>query len=229
MEADDAKLKRARQLRLEGKSLREAAKLAGISPTTVRKHERGWIDGNGEIHGGWAGDVGRSDLARVASAAEASKTAAALLDRSERIRLHAEMASMLIDKVREFVPVLKLKNAREAKHLMAEARELAKLIAQDEGRTDEGAAPGVRREVTLEDVQAHYERTRDITPSYIEPAADPDALPEADAAAEPAAGSPVPAGEDADPGDEGSGLLDDETDSGGEGDADNEDDEEDSE
>ena len=177
MKIDDAKLEKARKLRLEGKSVREAAKLAGISPTTLRKHERGWIDGKGEIHGGWAGDRAKADLARVASAAKASKTAAALLDRSERIKLHAEMASILIDKVREFIPVLKLKNAQEAKQLMGEARELSKLIAQDQASAGEELPPGVKREVTLEDIQAHYERVRDITPSYIEPAEDPDALP----------------------------------------------------
>jgi len=179
MKIDSAKLEKARKLRLEGKSVREAAKLAGISPTTLRKHERGWIDGKGEIHGGWAGDRAKADLARVASAAKASKTAAALLERGERVKLHAEMASMLIDKVREFVPVLKLKNAREAKQLMAEARELSKVIAQEQGSPGEELPPGVKRVVTLEDMQAHYERTRDITPSYIEPAADPDALPDA--------------------------------------------------
>ena len=34
--------------------------------------------------------------------------------------------------------------------------------------------------VTLEEIQAHYERTRDITPSYIEPATDPEAVPDAE-------------------------------------------------
>ena len=179
MRVSKEKLEKARKLRLEGKSVREAAKLAGISPMTLRKHEQGWIDGKGNIHGGWAGDKAKADLARVASAAKASKTAAALLDKSERIKLHAEMASMLIDKVREFIPVLKLKNAREAKQLMSEARELAKVIDQGQANAGEELPPGVKREVTLEDIRAHYERVRDITPSYIEPPADPDALPDA--------------------------------------------------
>ena len=180
MEVDSAKLEKARQLRMEGKSIREAAKSAGISPTTLRKYERGWIDADGEVHGAWSADVGKAELARVAAAADASKTAAALLDRNERIRLHAEMASLMIDKVREYVPALKLKNAREAKQLMAEARELAKVIAHEQSGGDEDASQGVKHGVTLEEMQAHYERTRDITPSYIEPAADPDARPDAD-------------------------------------------------
>jgi hypothetical protein len=177
MRVDSAKLEKARKLRLEGKSVREAAELAGISPTTLRKHERGWIDGKGEIHGGWAGDKAKADLARLASAAKASKTAAALLERNERVKLHAEMASLLIDKVREFIPVLKLKNAREAKQLMSEARELSKVIAQDQAGPGKELPPGVKQVVTLEDMKAHYARTRDITPSYIEPPEDPDAVP----------------------------------------------------
>jgi hypothetical protein len=177
MEVDSAKLGKARQLRMEGRSIREAAKSAGISPTTLRKYERGWIDADGEVHGAWSADVGKAELARVAAAADASKTAAALLDRNERIRLHAEMASLMIDKVREYVPALKLKNAREAKQLMSEARELSKIIAQDQAGPGKELPPGVKQVVTLEDMKAHYARTRDITPSYIEPPEDPDAVP----------------------------------------------------
>ena len=179
MRVSKEKLEKARKLRLEGKSMRETAKLVGISPTTLRKYERGWIDGKGEIHGGWASDKAKADLARVASAAKASKTAAALLEKNERVKLHAEMASLLIEKVREFVPVLKLKNAREAKQLVSEVRELSKAIAQDQASVGEELPPGVKQVVTLEDMKAHYERTRDITPSYIEPPEDPDAVPEA--------------------------------------------------
>ena len=179
MRVSEEKLEKACKLRLEGKSVRDAAALAGISPTTLRKHERGWIDGRGEIHGGWAGDRARANLVRAASAVKASKTAAALLDRTERIRLQAELASLLIDKVREFVPVLKLRNAREAKYLAGEAREIVKAIAQGQGGAGDELPPGVKQVVTLEDVKAHYERTRDITPSYIEPAKDPNAVPDA--------------------------------------------------
>ena len=41
MRVSKEKLDRARKLRLEGKSMRETAKLVGISPTTLRKYERG--------------------------------------------------------------------------------------------------------------------------------------------------------------------------------------------
>ena len=73
---------------------------------------------------------------------------------TERVKLHAEMASLLIEKVREFVPVLKLKNAREAKQLVGEVRELSKAIAQDQASAGEELPPGVKRVVTLEDMQA---------------------------------------------------------------------------
>jgi transposase len=129
MRVSKEKLEKARKLRLEGKSMREAAKLVGISRMTLRKYERGWIDGKGEIHGGWVSD--------------------------------------------------KLKNAREAKQLVSEVRELSKAIAQDQASAGEELPPGVKQVVTLEDMKAHYERTRDITPSYIEPPEDPDAVPEA--------------------------------------------------
>ena len=174
------KIEKARELRFAGKTIAETAKLAGLSRNTVGKLEKGWVDARGTLHGGWANDL---TVHRLRATATRLKSVEAVLDRDECARIAAGLAQEFLGKIVEFLPRLQLKTSRDAKFLASEVRELLKLLEQYRAAPGEQAPDGVRQVVTLEEITAHFERTRDITPTYIEPAADPDLLPEGQGAA----------------------------------------------
>ena len=143
----------------------ETAKVTGLSRNTVWKLEMCWTVSRGVQHPGWACEVVVSKLKSIASAVEASTE---LLDRGERMRLRAELASTLVAKVQEFLPALKLKNAREAKLLLSEARELTRLIDRD-AEGGEGAPPGVKQDITFEEAMDRYLRAKETPVQEVEP------------------------------------------------------------
>ena len=174
MRVSKEKVEKARELRFAGKTVAETARLTGLSRNTVAKLEKGWVDSKGVLHGGWANGL---TIERLRDTAKRLRSAEAVLDRNECARIAAGLAQEYLGKIVEFLPRFELKSSRDAKFLSSEFRELLKLL--EFYRTSQEAAPaeGPKQVVTLEDIQAHYERVRDITPSYIEPAADPGALP----------------------------------------------------
>lgn len=176
MKVPEETIRKARELRFAGKTLTETAKLTGLSRNTVAKLEKGWVDSKGVLHGGWANEL---TIERLRDTAKRLRSAEAILDRNECARIAAGLAQEFLGKIVEFLPRLELKSSRDAKFLSSEVRELLKLLEHYRSQPEPSPAEGVKQVVTLEDIQAHYERVRDITPSYIEPPADPDALPDA--------------------------------------------------
>jgi len=157
------KAEKVRELRLAGKTMTETAKLTGLSRNTVRKLEKGWLDTKGVHHPGWASEVEVSRLKSIAAAVEAGSQ---LLDRGERMKLRAELASTLVAKVQEFLPALKLKSAREAKLLLSEARELTRLLDRDGGGEEQ---PGVKHDITFNEAMDRFLRSKEVEVDEIEP------------------------------------------------------------
>ena len=176
MKVAKQKSEKARELRFAGKTISETAKLTGLSRNTITKLERGWVDSKGVLHGGWSSDL---TVERLRDTASRVKKAEAFLNREECARVTAGLAQEFLGKIVEFLPNLTLKTSRDAKFLASEVRELLKLMEYYRGAKDtETPADGLYTTITLEDLQAHYERTRDIVPGQIEPAEEPDELPE---------------------------------------------------
>lgn len=177
MRIPEEKGKMVRELRFAGKSVTETAKLTHLSRNTVAKLEKGWVDSKGVLHDGWANEL---TIERLRDTATRLRSAEAFLDRKECARIAAGLAQEFLGKIVDFLPRLELKSSRDTKFLASEVRELMKLVEHYQSRPESAPAEGPKQEVTLEDIKEHFERTRDITPSHIEPAADPDAVPCAD-------------------------------------------------
>ena len=173
MRVSKEKAEKARGLRLAGKTVAETARLAGLARNTVAKLEKGWVDSKGVLHGGWANEL---TIERLRDTAKRLRSAEAVLDRNECARIAAGLAQEYLGKILEFLPRFELKSGRDTKFLSSEFRELLKLV--EFYRTSEAPpTDGPKQVVTLEDIKAHFERVRDITPSYIEPPEDSEALP----------------------------------------------------
>ncbi|MHC5058989.1 MAG: hypothetical protein ACYTKD_30410 [Planctomycetota bacterium] len=171
------KAEKARELRFAGKTMAETARLTGLSRNTVAKLEKGWVDSKGALHGGWASDL---TAERLRDTAKRLRSAEAVLDRDECARVAAGLAQEFLGKIVEFLPRMQLKTSRDAKFLSSEVRELFKLL--EYYRTSGKAAPadGPGQALTLDDIRAHYERVRDITPSHIDPPESPETVQDAE-------------------------------------------------
>jgi hypothetical protein len=163
----EAKRRKAFQLRVQGKTITDAAREAGISRCTLRRLETGWIDKRGVRHRGWKHDL---DAAR--DQARAGEAQGGFSVKEARIKAYEELAEQAIEIVRSQFPTIRMKNATDAKALLSEIRELGRLIATEKG---EHAGPAkivaVRASLTSDEMQRRFVEAMAVEVEEISPPA----------------------------------------------------------
>ena len=140
-------------MRTEGMTFAKIAKELGVSAKTVSRWENGWKDGAGRKREGWKKRLEEAWQERLDSELNYG-----LMVKELRLRMQEQLARMLIARLKEAIPSIKIPNAAAAKALMSELRELYRLIWQERGRLEPSAntAPGVKADITLDELQERY-------------------------------------------------------------------------
>ena len=149
------KREQAFRMRLARKTFTEIAKEVGISTKTLSRWENGWIDRAGREHKGWRQELETSWRENIEETPDYG-----IIVREERLKTLQELARMAMAKLKEMFPHIKGTKAADAKGLMSELRELAKLVAQEKGELSRGPSTvvAVKNDITLADIQDRYMR-----------------------------------------------------------------------
>jgi len=164
---DPGKRKKAFRLRLQHKSVAAVARELQMAPSTVRKLERGWVDGKGVMHRGW-----REELRRLWEEEE-KKTAleCSIAVKEKRIKTYDRLMRQAVGAIEKSFPNIVAKNASDIKALLSEVRELCRLTSIELGQYRPGGGPvvAVRTDITLADVQEAYARSQEVPVDEIPP------------------------------------------------------------
>ena len=125
---------KAFKLRLQRRSFAAISKEVGVSPKTVSRWEKGWIDGKGVKHPGWQAELEKAWREKADADLQFG-----LIVKDERLRAYEELARMAVNKIKESFPNIKAKTAADVKMLISETRELLKMLAKERG--DWAASP----------------------------------------------------------------------------------------
>ena len=144
---------KAFMMRAEGMTFAKIAKEIGVSPKTVSRWENGWKDKNGRKHEGWKERLDEAWQERLDSELHYG-----LMVRETRLRAHEQIAQMLVARLKEAIPVIRIPNAAAAKAIMSELRELFRIILDERGgaKSSLRTPAGVRADITLEEIQERY-------------------------------------------------------------------------
>ncbi|MHC4253376.1 MAG: helix-turn-helix domain-containing protein [Planctomycetota bacterium] len=150
------KREQAFRMRLARKTFTEIAGVVGVSTKTLSRWENGWIDRGGREHSGWRQELETSWRENIEETPDYG-----IIVREERIKTLQELARMAMAKLKEMFPHIKGTKAVDAKALMSEFRELAKLVAQEKGELSRGPSTvvAVKNDITLADIQDRYVRS----------------------------------------------------------------------
>ncbi len=164
---DPEKRRTAFRLRLQHRSVAAVARELRMAPNTVRKLERGWVDGKGVRRRGW-----REELRRLWD--EEEKKAAlecGIALKEKRIKAYDRLARQAVEVIEKSFPNIVAKNASDIKALLSEVRELCRLTSIELGQYRPGGGPvvAVRTDITLADVQEAYARSQEVPVDEIPP------------------------------------------------------------
>ena len=147
------KKKTAFRMRLQGMTIKAVATELKVSPNTIARWEKGWIDGKGRKHRGWL-----SDLEKLKAENEKEEYMSGLAIKRERMKAYDELAQMAIAKIKEIFPNIKGKTAADAKALLSEVRELCRLMAMEQGEIGPSRTTviAVKNDITIEELSKRY-------------------------------------------------------------------------
>ena len=164
---DPKKRKRAFRLRLQHKTVAAVARELKMAPNTLRKLERGWVDGKGVRHRGWRDELRR--LWEEEEKKEALECGIAL--KEKRIKAYDRLARQAVEVIEKSFPNIVAKNASDIKALLSEVRELCRLTSIELGQYRPGGGPvvAVRTDITLAEMQERYRAAQAIEADVIPP------------------------------------------------------------
>lgn len=167
---DRSNKRKAFRMRVQGMTQKDVATELKVSPKTIARWEKGWIDGKGRKHRGWL-----SELEKLKAEVEKEEYTSGLAIKRERMKAYDELAQMAIAKIKEIFPNIKGKTAADAKALLSEVRELCRLMAMERGELGPSnqTVVAVKNDITIEELSERY---RDSTHEVID--ADATVLPE---------------------------------------------------
>jgi len=144
---------KAFSMRLERKSFGEIAQALEVTTKTISRWENGYTDSSGHKHQGW-----RPRLDMAWKQLTETRLQHDLMEKEECLKAIGELARMLFNRLREFLPSVKLRNAADAKSLMSELRELIRLAAQKKGEfmKSPDSIIAVKADITLGELQERY-------------------------------------------------------------------------
>jgi transcriptional regulator with XRE-family HTH domain len=150
---DRSNKRKAFRMRLQGMTQKAIATELKVSPNTIARWEKGWIDSKGRKHKGWL-----SELQKLKEAEEKEEYHAGLALKRERMKAYDELAQMAIAKIKEMFPNIKGKTATDAKALLSEVRELCRLIAMEQGELGPSSQTivAVKNDITIEELSERY-------------------------------------------------------------------------
>ena len=144
---------KAFRMRVGRKGFSEVGRALGVSPKTITRWEKGWVDKAGRIRPGWLARL--EQVWREVAEADIQHS---LMEREERLNVCEELARMMLNRIREMVPKVRVKTAADAKALLSEARELLRVISQErnEHRPAPNTVVAVKTDISLGELQERY-------------------------------------------------------------------------
>ena len=140
-------------MRVERKSFADIARELGIASRTVSRWENGYTDSYGHRHAGWKPRL-ETEWKKLTEA----KLQHDLMQMEECLKAIERMSLMIYNRLKDFLPTVKLKNAADAKALLSEFRELIRLAALKKGEFMKSPdnLVAVRADITLSELQERY-------------------------------------------------------------------------
>ena len=164
---DPEKKRKAFRLRLQHKSIAAVARELKMAPNTVRKLERGWVDGKRVRHRGW-----REELRRLWEEEEKkAELECGIALKEKRVRIYDRLMRQAVEAIEKSFPNIVAKNASDIKALLSEVRELCRLTSIELGQYRPGGGPvvAVRTDITLAEMQKRYRAAQAIEADVIPP------------------------------------------------------------
>jgi len=140
-------------MRLDRKSFADIARALSVTTKTVSRWENGYTDSSGHTHKGW-----KPRLEMAWKKFTETRLQHDLMEKEECLKAIEELARMLFNRLKEFLPSVKLRNAADAKSLMSELRELVRLAAQKKGEfmKSPDSIVAVKADISFGELQERY-------------------------------------------------------------------------
>ena len=140
-------------MRLDRKSFTDIARELDVTTKTISRWENGYTDSHGHTHKGWKPRLEEA-WRRLAEATLRHD----LMEKEECLKAIEELALILFNRLKEFLPNVKLRNAADAKSLSSELRELIRLAAQKKGEflKSPDRVVAVKADISFGELQERY-------------------------------------------------------------------------
>lgn len=156
---DQARKQTAFDLRLMGRTFKEVAQEIKVSTSTLGKWENGWLDKEGKFHPGW-----KEELEKLWKEQQKEFMQSGLMIKQERLKTYDRLIRAAVTKIEEQFVDIPLKTAGDVKFMLAEVRELCKLMAIETGQYNPQAngneIPGQKTDMPMMEIEERYRKAR---------------------------------------------------------------------